>query len=346
MVDFIAIDLNKFENQMINFIEAYYYILKKENSQNKNEFKYRTKDWYEKLIDLIYYYKNKISENKKGFNLRIEQIIEYLKEMGKKEKKLEFNMIINITHLLYEMHYNNQKNNKNDRSIHLKYKMAKNIYKELICLRNELSHYQKGIPPLEYILRLYEDFYYLIKFMKPKDSDFKVKIDEQFLKEIKVNIHVYLEKNLEYDKSFELNDLIEEFKKFELENNLLPYKKLKLDDESLKKDTKNIIKSIFEFPPLKLPEFNFKKEENIDINNNEPKIIIDKNINDKINEEQEEKDVYEISLDNSSNNSISSGNFSSNSERSSINDIEGNIKKTDETNNTITDSKYDIQNDY
>ena len=95
-----------------------------------------------------------------------------------------------------------------------------------------------------------------------------------------------------------------------------------------------------------MPEFNFKKEENIDINNNEPKIIIDKNINDKINEEQEEKDVYEISLDNSSNNSISSGNFSSNSERNSINDIEGNIKKTDETNNTITDSKYDIQNDY
>ena len=159
--------------------------------------------------------------------------------------------------------------------------------------------------------------------MKPKDNDFKVKIDEQFLKEIKVNIHVYLEKNLEYDKSFELNDLIEEFKKFELEN-----------------------KSIFEFPPLKLPEFNFKKEENIDINNNEPKIIVDKNTNDKINEEQEEKDVYEISLDNSSNNSISSGNFSSNSERSSINDIEGNIKKTDETNNTITDSKYDIQNSY
>ena len=171
-------------------------------------------------------------------------------------------------------------------------------------------------------------------------------MNEKFLRDIKMNIHIYLEKNLEYDKSFELNDLIEEFKKFELENNLLPYKKLKLDDESLKKDTKNIIKSIFEFPPLKLPEFNFKKEENIVINNNEPKIIVDKNTNDKINEEQEEKDVYEISLDNSSNNSISSGNFSSNSERSSINDIEGNIKKTDETNNTITDSKYDIQNSY
>ena len=100
MVDFIAIDLNKFENQMINFIEAYYYILKEENSPYKNEFKYRTKDWYEKLIELINSYKNKIDEYKKGFNLRIEQILEYLKEMGKKEKKLEFYMIINITHLL------------------------------------------------------------------------------------------------------------------------------------------------------------------------------------------------------------------------------------------------------
>ena len=149
------------------------------------------------LSDLIDFSQNKIEQNanksiektEKVFVENVQdclcQIIEYLKEMGKNEKKLEFNMIINITHLLYEMHYNNQKNNKNDRSIHLKYKMAKNIYKELICLRNELSHYQKGIPPLEYILRLYEDFYYLIKFMKPKDSDFKVKIDEHFLKEIK-----------------------------------------------------------------------------------------------------------------------------------------------------------------
>ena len=143
MVDFIAIDINKFENQMINFIEAYYYILKRDNESNINDFKYKTKNWYEKLIELINSY-NK-DENKKGFKLRIEQIVDYLQKMGKNEKKLDFYMIINITHLLYEMHYNNQKNNKNERSLPLKYKMAKNIYKELICLRNELSHYQKDI---------------------------------------------------------------------------------------------------------------------------------------------------------------------------------------------------------
>ena len=345
MVDFIAIDINKFENQMINFIEAYYYILKRDNESNINDFKYKTKNWYEKLIDLINSY-NK-DENKKGFKLRIEQIVKYLKEMGKKEKKLEFYMIINIAHLLYEMHYNNQKNNKNERSLPLKYKMAKNIYKELICLRNELSHYQKGYPPLEYILRLYEDFYYLIKFMKPKDTDFKVKMDDQFLKEIKTNIHIYLEKNLQYDKSFELNDLIEEFKKIELENNILPFKKIKVDEKSFKEDTKSFIKSLFEFTPIKLPEINFNKEENIDINNKEKLNILDKKSNDKINEEQEEKNIYEGSLDNSSNDSRSiSENFSSSSGRSSINDREGNAKQSDQTNNTITDSKYDIQNDY
>ena len=345
MVDFIAIDINKFENQMINFIEAYYYILKRDNESNINDFKYKTKNWYEKLIDLINSY-NK-DENKKGFKLRIEQIVKYLKEMGKNEKKLDFYMIINITHLLYEMHYNNQKNNKNERSLPLKYKMAKNIYKELICLRNELSHYQKGIPPLEYILRLYEDFYYLIKFMKPKDTDFKVKMDDQFLKEIKTNIHIYLEKNLEYDKSFELNDLIEEFKKFELENNILPFKKIKVDEKSFKEDTKSFIKSLFEFTPIKLPEINFNKEENIDINNKEKQNILDKKSNDKINEEQEEKNIYEGSLDNSSDDSRSiSENFSLSSGRSSINDREGNAKQSDQTNNTITDSKYDIQNDY
>ena len=66
MVDFIAIDINKFENQMINFIEAYYYILKRDNESNINDFKYKTKNWYEKLIELINSY-NK-DENKKGFS--------------------------------------------------------------------------------------------------------------------------------------------------------------------------------------------------------------------------------------------------------------------------------------
>ena len=262
MVDLIAPDINKFEEQMIHFIEAYYNILKNENESDLKEIKYGTFNWYNKLIELLNSF-NEENDIKKGIN----------------------------------------------------------------------------------ILRIYEDFYYLIKFMKPDSHDIKVKIDEQFLREIKINIHIYLEKNLNYDKSFELNSLIEEFKKFEIENKIIdlkPYKKIKLDEKLLKDDTKNIIKSIFDFPE-KLPKFDFNKEENI--NKNEIINNLEKsNINDDKN--GEEKIIDELSLDKSSHDSISDlGNFSSSSERNSINENEGNIKKSDESNINNSDSKYDIQND-
>ena len=344
MVDLIAPDINKFEEQMIHFIEAYYNILKNENESDLKEIKYGTFNWYNKLIELLNSF-NEENDIKKGINLRKEEIIKYLKEISRIKKKMEFYMVMNLAHFLYERYYHNIKKKKNERNIYLEYNMTRCIYKELINLRNELSHNQKGFPPLEYILRIYEDFYYLIKFMKPDSHDIKVEIDEQFLREIKINIHIYLEKNLNYDKSFELNSLIEEFKKFEIENKIIdlkPYKKIKLDEKLLNDDTKNIIKSIFDFPE-KLPKFDFNKEEN----NNKNEIInnLEKsNINDDKNEE--EKIIDELSLDKSSHDSISDlGNFSSSSERNSINENEGNIKKSDESNINNSDSKYDIQND-
>ena len=63
-------------------------------------------------------------------------------------------------------------------------------------------------------------------------------------------------------------------------------------------------------------------------------------------DDEDEKNEKEKSVDIFSNDSISEGfsYSSSNSERNSINEMEGNIKKSDET-SAFIDSKYDIQKD-
>ena len=345
MVDFIASDINKFEEQMINYIEAYYNILKEKDDIDLSNLKIGSKDWCNKIILLLdKYFDN--NENIKLNNSRKEGIVNYLKRMKEKKKpKIEFYMILNVAHILYEIYYTFKRKKKNERSDRIKYNRTSYIYKELIDLRNELGHIQSGFP-LEDILRLYEDFYYLIKFMKP-EANTKVKKDEQFYKEIKENIHIYLEKNLNYDKSFELNELYDEFKKFEFENqkiDIAPNKIMNIDEKLLKNDTEKAIQSIFEIPPKKLPVYDFKKAENFDINENKSnKENID--IKDE-DEKEEEKNEKEKSIDSFSNDSISEGfsYSSSNSERNSINDMEGNIKKSDD-NTIFADSKIDIQKD-
>ena len=159
-------------------------------------------------------------------------------------------------------------------------------------------------------------------------------------------VQKYLEKNLNYDKSFELNELYEEFKKFEFENqkiDISPTKIINIDEQSLKNNTEKVIQSLFQFPPKKLPVYDFKKTESLDINKNENQIIKKDEIND---DEEEEKNEKEKSVDIFSNDSISEGfsYSSSNSERNSINEMEGNIKKSDET-SAFIDSKNNIQKD-
>ena len=344
MVDFIAADINKFEEQMLYYIEAYYNILKDKDEPNLPNIKFNIKDWCEKIIQqLDLYFDN--NENKKLNNLRKEVIVNYLKKTKEKKKpKIEFYMVLNIAHILYEIYYTYKRKKKNERSDRLKYNRTSSIYKEIIELRNELSHNQNGFI-LEDILRIYEDFYYLIKFMKPEVSS-NVKIDEKFCKEIKENIHIYLEKNLNYDKSFELNELFEEFKQFEFENkkiDISPKKIINIDEKLLKNNTEKAIQSLFQFPPKKLPVYDFKKAENLEINKNENQIIQDNEINDEEEKEKEEEKNENEKSDIFSNDSISEGfsKSSSNSERNSINEMEGNIKKSDET--TFIDSKYDIQ---
>ena len=333
MVDFIAQDLNKFEDQMLHYIEAYHNLLKDEITPDLVDIHKDIDKWIKQIIDLLnIYYK----EKKNGLYLRKEDIIKSLTDIKeKKNKKIEFYLILNIAHFLYETHYNSKKLKSNERSEYLENKMTRCIYKEIISLRNRLSHSQRMSPSLELILRLYEDFYYLIKYMKPISP--KVKINEQFLREIKINIHIYLEKNLNYDKSFELNSLFDEFKNYEIQNKIIdiePQKEFNFNEKEINNDTKKLIESIFDFAPIKLPKYDFNKGK---------KII--KEDEDEKEDEINEKLMYEKSLDIQFNDSLnnSMSNFSSSSERNSINDKSGNIKRFDES--EISKSRIDIQND-
>ena len=104
MVDFIASDINKFEEQMINYIEAYYNILKEKDDIDLSNLKIGSKDWCDKIILLLNKYFDN-NENKKLNNLRKEGIVNYLKRMKEKKKpKIEFYMILNVAHILYEIY--------------------------------------------------------------------------------------------------------------------------------------------------------------------------------------------------------------------------------------------------
>ena len=338
MVDFLALDLNKFEQQMMHFIEIYYNYLKKEEDKPLSPIrKDGGLDWKNQILTLL---DNQIGENcREGFKSRKEAIKNYLNEATKKNKvNYEFYMIMDIVELLYEIYFDKKNKNLNKnynrrlkiKSIdHIKKHMSRNICKEIVHLRNELSHDEN--PPLEYILRFYEDQYYIIKFMKPSETT--VKLNDYITKEIKINIHIYLEKNLNYIKSFELNPLQEEFIQFENNNNKINdvYKN---NNFSINNKTRDAIKSMFEFTPFKLPKynFNFKNEEKSIINEDEK----NENSDDNSDNEEDNKNIYDRSVGHSSRNSISDlqGSFSSSSEVASINESNtkpGNIKEGDES---------------
>ena len=335
MVDFLALDLSKFEEQIIQFIEIYYNYLKKEEDKPLSPLR---KDgglkWKEQIVDLL---KIKIKENsREGFKARKEAVEKYLEEATKKNKvNFEFYMIMDIAELLYEIYFDNKNKNLNKNynrgikiksSEHIKKHISRNICKEIVHLRNELSHDEN--PPLEYILRFYEDQYYIIKFMKPSETT--VQLSDYITKEIKINIHIYLEKNLNYLKSFELNPIQEEFINFENRNNRTndAYKNTNF---SIHNKTRDAIKSMFEFTPFKLPkyEFNFKKEEESIIKDDKKH----ENSEDKNDSDEDEKNIYDRSVGHSSRNTFSDiGSCSSSSEVASINESTtkpGNIKEGD-----------------
>ena len=170
-------------------------------------------------------------------------------------------MIMDIAETLFEAYFEKRyRKYQKKTSEHIKKHMARCIYKELIELRNELSHNEN--PPYEYILRFYEDQYYLIKFMKPNNA--KIQLSDYITKDIKLNIHICLEKNIENNKSFELNPLQEELIIYEESIKIKDeeYKKKKQLNKqiTITKESKDMIKSMFESVPHKLPKYNFNNQ--------------------------------------------------------------------------------------
>ena len=339
MVDFLALDLNKFENQMLVFIEAYYNKLKEKKDKpllisEKNLIK---KDWKDQIINLFDNYMIKEEKEFIKIKSRINSTKNYLNNATRKGNiKLEFYMILDILEILYEIYfYKKNKGYKNRNIIFIN--MIRCISRELIELRNKLSHDEN--PGIEYILRFYEDQYYLIKYLKI--DDIKIELSDYITKDIKHNIHIYLSKILdEYDKTFEFDSLkIESNKNKELN-------KIQDINEDIDIEEKNEIESMFQSTPFKLPKYNFfnkdfenEKENDDNINIKEKKEENEKKEEEDKIEKEDEKDIYEQSLDNSSQNSYSKISSIS-SERSSINETGGNIKEDIEV--SVDKSQVDI----
>ena len=342
MADSLALDLNKFEDQMDKFIEIYYNLLKKGGDEPLVSLKNDAIKWKEqiiKLLDDIY-----TEDSPKSLKIRKKQIKEDLNEaIKKKHLNIEFYLILEIAEFLYETYFDKIiKKNQKKSNEYIQKNMARCIYKELIELRNKLSHDEN--PSYEYILRFYEDQYFLIKFMKPVNAKFE--LSDYIIKEIKINIHLYLLHNLYNGNSFELNPLKEELINFELLNKKLDNKVY--NNHIINKQTEKAIQSLFTFTPLKLTKYEFNTIElnENNINNNKNKEKNDDDDNDEKsedNEEKEDKEIYEQSI---SRNSLTNfSNLSSSSERSSsINENTefGNIKKEDDDISLVNNTKTDI----
>ena len=335
MADFLSLDFNKFENQILMFIEIYYNNLKSNEdeplySNKKQEIGIKWRDQIKYILDK---YHN--DSNPKLLN-RVKSIKEYLDMPVYKGKiNLEFYMILDIAEILYETYFiEKSKKNKKKQEDYIINNMVRCIYRELIELRNRLSHDEN--PSIENILRFYEDQYYLIKYMKPENL--KCELSDYITKDIKNNIHIYLSKLLDNnEKVFELEPM--------KNKNICNEELNKINDDSIinnkikkeeKEEKEKAIKTMFECTPFKLSKYSFS-DSNEENESKEKNDIENSRI---INEKIEEEEIYGTSL-NSSHNSISSSHISSG--RSSLNENteSGNIKDRNEE--SIEYSKSNIQ---
>ena len=122
MADFLSLDFNKFENQILMFIEIYYNNLKSNEdeplySNKKQEIGIKWRDQIKYILDK---YHN--DSNPKLLN-RVKSIKEYLDMPVYKGKiNLEFYMVLDIAEILYETYFieKSKKNNKKTRGLYNK----------------------------------------------------------------------------------------------------------------------------------------------------------------------------------------------------------------------------------
>ena len=255
-------DLKKYEEQLLVFIEIYFNELNKDNkddlifTQNNSNI-----NWKNKIKIYLEKSKEKFEQkDHKHFNKRIERIVEKIEENKKNDSENEFIIILDIAELLYDIHYIEINGDiKKKSSNKIKHNMVKQTYKELIqMVRFIYSKYKdKKSVPLEILLRFYENQFYLIKHMKPTFKD--IELNNYIEKQLKIRILMYMNQNLNSINSFELNPLKEEFIKYDEENNF----DKKINNEFyIKNKTKDVTKSMFEFTPFKLSDYNFDKQTN------------------------------------------------------------------------------------
>ena len=351
MVDFLSLDLNKFENQMLIFIDAYYKLLKENNNISlATEKNLIDEKWKKQIIDLLDDYLNKDESVFGLFSSRIKSIKKYLDKATRKGKLyLEFYMVSDIAEILYELYFNKKNRNKKGKSYMLN-NMVRCINRDLIELRNKLSHDE--MPEIEYILRFYEDQYFLIKYMKPSDS--KIELSDYVIKDIQNNIYIYLSKLLvDYDKAFEFDYSLKKDSKENKELINICDNKEEINNEDINYETEKDIKNMFKSAPFKMSKYNFIKED-IQVENGTNKNINNENnkkekkeIKGEKEEKMDKKDdgyIYEQSLESSSNNSYSNYCSSNTSGRNSINETYGNIKE--EIDESVDKSQSNILNKY
>ena len=105
MADFLSLDLNKFENQMLIFIEIYYNFLKSNLDQplysnKKQEIGIKWKDQIKNILDKYH------NDNNPKFLNRVKSIKDYLDKATYKDKiNLEFYMVLDIAEILYETYF-------------------------------------------------------------------------------------------------------------------------------------------------------------------------------------------------------------------------------------------------
>lgn len=282
-------DMTKYQQQLLVFLEIYYNEINKENKDKLLSIKNSKESWKNELI--LYLENIKTNYKEDFFIKRIKSLIGKLNENNKNDNEHKFILILDLTEFLYEIY--NYGNIPKKSSIRIKYNMTKYLYKELIQIVILIySRYKdKNNLPNEIILRFYEDQFYLIKYMKP--TFISINLNFYVSKELKIKILKAINNNLNSDKSFELNPLKEEFIKYDEDNN---FKKNNNSDFYIQNKTKEVIKSMFEFVPFKLPNYNFQKQKN-----NE-----DKNDEDEPKDNEDEKYKNDSSFENDFEESISS----------------------------------------
>lgn len=312
---YFKLHLIKFARQLIKFIEVYYNFLKEESQKKLSSFDEENNiKWKDEIINLLDSYYSKYDEknppnnkkiiNIKGFECRKNYIIKELNKNTKEEQvTLDFELLFELVQFLYLMYYKikvKKNNKKNHRDIEKN--MTRCISKELIDLIQylKIKEDQKLNPPIECVLRFYQNQYYLIQFFQLKKNP--IQLNNYCSNQLKVIIHYYMEKNLKSESAYELNPLMEELNKLDEKLNNNKY------NEGF--CYQNLLKNF---------QINYDDEKKIESNKEEKKFkekIIDdeKEENEENNEDETETYYYMEEEDDDENNFSDDDNSDSNME--------------------------------